>query len=999
METFVAIQKPEFTIEHQKLISALTIVSERKNTTEVEKLNLNQALKYISDASTSTANDFSVFLKNLSDVLAGHCGLAGILAGVVRQQSGILLKNQIGGSSHKLEARKAYRRRWLNIDEPTRIYIKKNVLLALGTEECRPSAAAQCIQYIAAAELPERLWPSLISILKEKIITPIDDGRNATKERCMEAHLETLGYVCGEVAEIDQNYLEESSNDIFCAIVHGMKNEDNSNPHDGRIRLAATNALLNSLIFARSSFSNESERNCIMQIVCETTRSQDMRIKKSALECLSRIMMLYYPYLETYMAPALFPIMLEAMSSEEDEVALQAIEFWSSVAEEELDLAVEAEGAELDGITPQNVSRFYAKGALQFIMPILMKTLTKQEELDDDDEWNPSSASNMCISLLASCCKDDVIDHTLPFVETNIKSSDWRFRNAAIQAFGSIIDGPDPETLQPIALRAMPALVEALNDSNSVVKDRAAWTIGRICDVAPDAALLPASLPALLEALVRGLSSETRIAIKICWTLRSVAEAAYEAQAALIDHRNSYVTPDSYALSPFFQPILEKLLEASNRGDHLDSKGGHGNLRTASYRALDTFVCNSPKDCYPSVQQAVLCMFKRLQETLSFFSDQIKNADTTAVEFTETNKFLVLLCSTLHRMFKKIQPTDVSSVSDQAMEAILTTLQISTSLGISLSENAMELLSTLVERLGEDFSKYVDIFLPFVQSGLKSAEVDPLTFLSTMDVVSALAKGLCAKFVPYCDLMVTILLENVANDSISKDLKPRMISIFGDIAVGIKNNFAKYFSTILPILVQACLITECPVAKQKRLMKEIRNKIPAGVNVSNVDGSEDDPDYRNDLRIACLEVYVGVIQGFKTSDLYQPEDSSMELSSSNLQLLVPYLGNICQFLNTIGEDEKRSDSCLPHATKLIGLLCMTFGHLVFGSLYTDDVVSILISGKRSRSNKTRDYSNWGRQELIKLSTTNVAKINSNTSSSEIINVDPFRLNVQSTIME
>lgn len=42
------------------------------------------------------------------------------------------------------------------------------------------------------------------------------------------------------------------------------------------------------------------------------------------------------------MPGALFPITLEAMRSEMDEVALQGIEFWSSVCEEEIDLANDA---------------------------------------------------------------------------------------------------------------------------------------------------------------------------------------------------------------------------------------------------------------------------------------------------------------------------------------------------------------------------------------------------------------------------------------------------------------------------------------------------------------------------------------------------------------------------------------------------------------------------------------------------------------------------------
>ena len=38
-----------------------------------------------------------------------------------------------------------------------------------------------------------------------------------------------------------------------------------------------------------------------------------------------------------------------------------------------------------------NLVRFnvFSQGALQFIVPILMQTLAKQEEFDDEDDWNP----------------------------------------------------------------------------------------------------------------------------------------------------------------------------------------------------------------------------------------------------------------------------------------------------------------------------------------------------------------------------------------------------------------------------------------------------------------------------------------------------------------------------------------------------------------------------------------------------------------------------------
>lgn len=60
-----------------------------------------------------------------------------------------------------------------------------------------------------------------------------------------------------------------------------------------------------------------------MEVVCEATQSPDTQIKVAALQCLVKIMSLYYIHMEPYMREALFPITLEAMKSDIDEIALQ----------------------------------------------------------------------------------------------------------------------------------------------------------------------------------------------------------------------------------------------------------------------------------------------------------------------------------------------------------------------------------------------------------------------------------------------------------------------------------------------------------------------------------------------------------------------------------------------------------------------------------------------------------------------------------------------------
>ena len=65
-------------------------------------------------------------------------------------------------------------------------------------------------------------------------------------------------------------------------------------------------------------------------------------VQVAAFETLVRIMSLYYDKMSYYMERALFGLTVLGMNHPDERVALQAVEFWSTVCEEEIDLAIEA---------------------------------------------------------------------------------------------------------------------------------------------------------------------------------------------------------------------------------------------------------------------------------------------------------------------------------------------------------------------------------------------------------------------------------------------------------------------------------------------------------------------------------------------------------------------------------------------------------------------------------------------------------------------------------
>lgn len=780
----------------------------------------------------------------------------------------------------------------------------------MGTEASRPSSAAQCVAYVAVAELPQGQWPGVVSLLVNNVVQ-----ENST-EMQREATLEAIGYIC---QEIDSEVLVSQSNAILTAIIHGMRSTEPSN----HVRLAATQALLNSLEFTRENFDRETERNFIMEVVCEATQSTDTQIKVAALQCLVRILSLYYQYMEPYMAPALFPITLEAMKSDNDAVALQGIEFWSNVSDEEVDLAIEDSEAQEAGRPPARVSRYYAKGALQFIVPLLLQKLTKQEELDDEDDWNPSKAAGVCLMLLATCCEDEIVPHVLPFIKENIKSENWRFRDASLMAFGSILGGLENTILKPLVEQAISTLIELMYDSSVIVRDTAAWTFGRICEIIPEAAINENYLKPLLESLVTGLKAEPRVAANVCWAFSGLAEAAYE--AAEINEETG--VPDTYCLSQFFEFIIQRLLETTDRAD-----GSQANLRPAAYEALMEMVKNSPKDCYITVQRTTMVILERLQQVLQMETHIANHSDRS-----QFNDLQSLLCGTLQSVLRKVAPEDAPQISDAIMTAMLTMFNSNSCKNGGVQEDALMAVSTLVEVLGEGFLKYMDAFKPFLYIGLKN-HVEYQVCGTAVGLTGDIFRALKLKALPYCDEIMTLLLENLGDNSVHRSVKPQILSVFGDIVLTIGPEFKKYLDIVLQTLSQA--------------------------SQAQVDRNDYDMvDYLNELREGVLDAYTGIIQGLK-GDGPTPNPDVM--------LLEPHIPFIVQFITVVALDVDHSDGTVAVAAGLVGDLCSAFGTSMLPLLDREPINEMLTLGRRSRVSRTKTLATWATKELRKVKNVSAA---------------------------
>ncbi|GMH29621.1 hypothetical protein Nepgr_031464 [Nepenthes gracilis] len=809
-----------------------------------------------------------------------------------RKLAGLVLKNA-------LDAKEQHRKyelveRWLSLDVGVKNRIKTCLLQTLSSpvHDAR-STASQVIAKVAGIELPQQQWPELIGSLLLSI--------HQLPPHIKQVTLEALGYICEEVPPdvLDQDQV----NKILTAVVQGMNASESNND----VRLAAAHALYNALSFAQANFNNDTERDYIMRVICEATLSPDMKIRQAAFECLVAISSTYYEKLAPYITD-IFSITAKAVREDEEPVALQAIEFWSSICDEEIDI-LEEYGGNFTG--DSDVPCFYfIKQALPALVPMLLETLLKQEEDQDQDEgaWNLAMAGGTCLGLVARTVGDDIVPPVMPFIEENITKPNWRQREAATYAFGSILEGPSPGKLTSIVNVALNFMLTALtNDPNSHVKDTTAWTLGRIFEFLHGSAMettiiTQANCQQIVTVLLQSMKDAPNVAEKACGALYFLAQGYEDVDS-------------SWPLTPYFQEIVQALLTITRREDAGDSR-----LQTAAYETLNEVVRCSTDEIASMVSQLIPVITMELHQTLEV---QKLLSDEREKQY----KLQGLLCGCLQVIIQKLGSEPTRYVVMQYADQIMGLFQrVFACRSATAHEEAMLAIGALAYVMGPDFAKFMPEFYKYLEMGLQNFEEYQVCAV-TIGVVGDLCGALEDKILPFCDGIMTLLLKDLSSNQLHKSVKPPIFSCFGDIALAIGDNFDKYLMYAMPMLQSA-----------------------ADLSAHTSAADDEMAEYTNLLRNGILESYSGILQGFK--------------NSPKTQLLIPYAPHILQFVDSIYLEKDMDDVVMKTAIGVLGDLADTLGsnasNLIRKSLSSREFLNECLS---SHDHFIKESAEWARLAL------------------------------------
>jgi importin subunit beta-1 len=128
------------------------------------------------------------------------------------------------------------------------------------------------------------------------------------------------------------------------------------------------------------------------------------------------------------------------INSEHDKPAKLAIELWSTFAE-----------VELSRITQNRPHQAILSNCLESIIEIILTGLRKfdqdsqDENLDEMPENSLTLAAGYTLENITRVVGNFILSPLINFIQSKIISEKWGDRYIALIAFGSIIDGPDPQ--------------------------------------------------------------------------------------------------------------------------------------------------------------------------------------------------------------------------------------------------------------------------------------------------------------------------------------------------------------------------------------------------------------------------------------------------------------------------------------------------------------------------------------------------------------------------
>ncbi|KAJ9186404.1 hypothetical protein P3X46_001980 [Hevea brasiliensis] len=465
----------------------------------------------------------------------------------IRQAAGLLLKNNL---------RSAFK----SMDPAYQQYIKSELLPCLGAADKHIRTTVGTI--ISVIVQQERIlgWPELLQALMQCL-----DNNDINH---MEGAMDTLSKICEDIPqELDSDVpgLAGRPIDVFLPRLFQFF----QSPHASlrKLSLGSVNQFIMLMPTALYLSMDQFLRGLFL-LACDPASD----IRKLVCSAFVQLIEVNPSFLEPHMKN-LIEFMLQANKDNDDEVALEACEFWSAYGEAQLN--------------PELLREF-----LQRLIPILLSNMVYadddeslinaeeddsqpdrdqdirprfhssrfhgSDDMNDDDDdslnvWNLRKCSAAGLDIISNIYRDEILPTLMPLVEAKLLTSDdetWKEREAAVLALGAIAEGCI-EGLYPHLAEIVAYLIPVLDDKFPLLRSITCWTLSRFCKF-------------IVQGIVneKGTEQFNKVLMgllrRILDTNKRVQEAACSAFATLEEEA-------AEVMVPYLETILQHLMCAFGR--------------------------------------------------------------------------------------------------------------------------------------------------------------------------------------------------------------------------------------------------------------------------------------------------------------------------------------------------------------------------------------------------------------------------------------------------
>ncbi|XP_071433893.1 transportin-1-like isoform X1 [Pithys albifrons albifrons] len=494
-----------------------------------------------------------------------------------RSLSGLILKNNIKAHFH-------------NFPNGVTDFIKSECLNNIGDSSPLIRATVGILITTIASKGELQNWPDLLP----KLCSLLDSEDYNTCEGAFGA----LQKICEDSAEIlDSDVLDRPLNIMIPKFLQFFKH---SSP---KIRSHAV-ACVNQFIISRTQ-ALMLHIDSFIENLFALAGDEEPEVRKNVCRALVMLLEVRMDRLLPHMI-SIVEYMLQRTQDQDENVALEACEFWLTLAEQPICKDVLCRHLTklipvlVNGMKYSEIDIILLKGDVeedeaipdseQDIRPRFhrSRTVAQQHEedhteddddddndLDDDNDtisdWNLRKCSAAALDVLANVFRDELLPHILPLLKELLFHPEWVVKESGILVLGAIAEGC-MQGMIPYLPELIPHLIQCLSNKKALVRSITCWTLSRyahwVVSQPPDTYLKPL----MTELLKRILDSNKRVQEAACSAFATLEE---EACTELVPYLAYILDTLVFAFSKYQHKNLLILYDAI--GTLADSVGHHLN--------------------------------------------------------------------------------------------------------------------------------------------------------------------------------------------------------------------------------------------------------------------------------------------------------------------------------------------------------------------------------------------------------------------------------------